>query len=123
MTYDKTYLRLALLRDMSALKLPAKATTERLLLTAHYQRIVDEFERVRLSIFADKTATDEEKVEALRAKADEEATADDRRFSVETFGRIVEVALAAETVKSVIDGKERRAEEWLQTVALELVEY
>ena len=119
-SYDTAYLRAILLRDAAALKLPAKTTTERLLLTAHYQRAVDEFERFRFSVKADTSATDEEKNEAIRTKAAEDAGIDDRRFTVDAFGHIVEAALTQDKITSC--GKEYEPEEWLQTVAIELVD-
>lgn len=122
MNYNQIYLRASLLRDAAALKLPPKVVTERLLLSAYYMNAVAEFEQFKASVRNDPSATDDEKAAAIRAKANEDAGIGERRFSAESFGHIVEAALATDGIDTV-SGSKIATDEWLEALAAELVDY
>lgn len=136
MTYNDIYFIIALINDLSVLKLPAKAMTEKLLLRAHYTKPMREFEEVKESIAKDEAADDEAKQKAVTEKATEEIPGfTPRYFSIEAFeqivaaaaekGEFIESRLAAPEVGE--DGNPNAlgkfpTEIWLQTIAERLVE-
>lgn len=135
-TYNDIYFIIALINDLSALKLPAKAMTEKLLLRAHYSKPMREFEDTKETINKDEGSDDEAKGKAITQKAAEEIPGfTPRYFSIEAFEQIVAAAaeqgdeiesrLAAPKVgedgNPVALGK-IPTEAWLQTIAERLVE-
>lgn len=136
MTYNDIYFILALLNDLSALKLPAKAMTEKLLLRAHYSKPQREFEEVKESIAKDEAADDEAKQKAVTEKATEEVGGfAPRYFSEASFEQIVAAAaeqgeLIESRIAAPVVGEDGNAvalgkfptEIWLQTIAERLVE-
>lgn len=90
MTYNDIYFNIALLNDLAELKLPAKATTERLLLRAHYSKPHREFEDIKETILKDEASDDEAKNKAVAEKAQEEiAGFKPRYFSEAALEQIV----------------------------------
>lgn len=123
MDYRELSLRGALLADIAKLKLPAKATAERLMLKVHYLPASIAFEQAREAIRSDAQSTDEEKAAAIKSKSEEDAGVADRRFTAEAFEQIVTAVMAdgRETVDSCIAPEGVRVEAWLEAVAQVLV--
>ncbi len=121
MNYRDLNLRCALLADIATLKLPAKATAERLMLKVHYLPVSIAFKQAREVIRADAQSTDEDKTLAIKSKSEEDAGVTDRRFSAEAFEQIVAAVMAdgRETIDSCIapEGESVAVDAWLETVA------
>ncbi len=135
-TYNDIYFIIALLGDLSALRLPAKAMTEKLLLRAHYSKAMREFEDARDTINKDEAADDDAKTKAVTEKAAEEVKDfTPRYFTTEALEQIVAAAadhgdfiesrIAAPKVDeegNPVGLGQLPTEAWLQTIAERLVE-
>lgn len=119
MTYNELYNRTGLVAATNALTLPAKAKAEALILRAVYAPAIDTFEKERSAILADDKATDEQKTEAVEARAKEECSAPDRRFTPEAFEQIVGAAMTAGTV--AVFGQDIAGEAFVEALAFNLV--
>ena len=135
MNYNEVYHALMLLNDLSQLKLAAKATTEKLLIRAHYAKPMKDFEEFSQSVNGDEKADDEAKKSALETKASETIEGfTPRSLSVEAFEQIVEAAADRDMITSGIAAPVKNdkgevtgagqlpTEFWLQTIAENLVE-
>ncbi|MBD5219479.1 MAG: hypothetical protein HDS72_04440 [Bacteroidales bacterium] len=119
MNYNELYERAGLIAAVNNLPLPAKAKAEALILRAVCAPAIDTFEKERAAIKADDKATEEQKKEAVEARAKEECAAPDRRFTPEAFEQIVGAAMAAGTVPGFDNNVS--AEAFLEILAFKLV--
>lgn len=122
MTYNDVFLRAALLNDIASLKLPTKATAERLILKAHYARAIADFELMRSDIGNDNSSDEEQKNAAIKAVAAKETDTADKRFTYEAFEQIVAAVIENATIKTLLRNNEDvDVNSWLSVVAEALV--
>lgn len=129
MNYNEALIKNALLNELALIRgLNAKALTERILLSIHYRKAVEDWLKVRQSVESEQDATDEIKANAISTKIVEDCGIDDRRMSAESFGQVVEAVAPLETITSILaarptDGTPQSipTDAWLQAFAEVLV--
>lgn len=128
MTYNEALLKNALINELGQIKgLKAKAMTEKILLSIHYRKAMEEWTKAREAIDSEADADEKVKQDAVNAKVMEDCGLDERRMSAEAFEQVVEAALAVESVQSVLavsaEGEAPKipAAGWLQAFAEVLV--
>ncbi len=133
--YNEAYIASSLIEDLSALELPAKALTEKLLARIAYGKPVRDFEEIKKSVNDDEKADAETKTKVITEKATEEVPGfTPKGFSAEAFEQIVEAAVTVGNIPSRLaapqlneDGEAIAlgtlpAEIWLEAFAENLVE-
>lgn len=90
LTYNDIYFILTFINDLSTVKLPTKAMTEKLLLRAHYLKPLREFEDFKQTTHNDENADEEAKNKAITEKLNETVEGfTPRYFTTEAFEQIV----------------------------------
>lgn len=103
MNFNEALLKNALLNELGAVKsLGAKAMTEKILLSIHYRKAVEEWTKAREAIDCEENATDEVKAAAVESKANDDCGMEERRMSTEAFAQVVEAVLPNETIVSLL---------------------